>query len=278
MIFWFVWKNQSFRSEKLLCKFVSLRPTNSINSMDVNNLFFNHAQTKSDYPIDTKTIRLIVDSFSKLNCLSAIVIDFDCHEVLYQSEEMIYLNETVEMDRKRECSNPYWTLVSDDTLNKLLEIREHYILPNTVISQEDYGHHICMIDYPITIRGHELFITQKFIPLFMREDGITRIGLFTIGYSSKREMECVIITPSGKRFQYDFEEHGFVEMGLLDFLTSAEKSVLRCSRMGMTNEEIAKSLYISVNTVKTHRSHIFKKLHVRTINEALAVVGNYNLI
>lgn len=46
----------------------------------------------------------------------------------------------------------------------------------------------------------------------------------------------------------------------------------------MTNEEIANSLCLSVNTVKTHRMHIFKKLNVTTITEALAVVGNYQLI
>lgn len=46
----------------------------------------------------------------------------------------------------------------------------------------------------------------------------------------------------------------------------------------MTNEEIAKNLFISVNTVKTHRTHIFQKLHVDTINEALTVVENYHLL
>lgn len=46
----------------------------------------------------------------------------------------------------------------------------------------------------------------------------------------------------------------------------------------MTNEEIAQNLYISVNTVKTHRMRIFRKLHVETITEALTVVANYHLL
>lgn len=34
----------------------------------------------------------------------------------------------------------------------------------------------------------------------------------------------------------------------------------------------------SINMVKTHRMRIFKKLHVDTITEALAVIGNYQLV
>lgn len=112
----------------------------------------------------------------------------------------------------------------------------------------------------------------------MRNDGITRLGVFVIGPSSKREMESVVIAPSGRRFRFDFELEKFVEFDVGKMLTSAEKIVLNRARMGMTCEEIASSLCVSVNTVKTHRSHIFKKLKVDTLVEALAVVGNYHLV
>lgn len=46
----------------------------------------------------------------------------------------------------------------------------------------------------------------------------------------------------------------------------------------MSNEEIADDLYLSLNTVKSHKMHIFKKLNVANITEALLVVGNYQLL
>ena len=46
----------------------------------------------------------------------------------------------------------------------------------------------------------------------------------------------------------------------------------------MTNEEIATNLNLSIPTIKTHRMRIFKKLSVKTMAEALTVIGNHNLI
>ena len=143
---------------------------------------------------------------------------------------------------------------------------------------EDYENHINVIDYPIILRGHELFITQKFTPLKMRGDNITKVGLFTICHSNKVDVESYIIAPSGVRYMYDFSENRYIEYNLNKTLTIVEKAILHRARMGMTTEQIAENLFVSVNTVKTHKVKIFKKLKVNTITEALAVVGNYQLL
>lgn len=46
-------------------------------------------------------------------------------------------------------------------------------------------------------------------------------------------------------------------------LTKRESEVLKMIAREMTNDEIAKSLYISKRTVDTHRQNILKKLHVK---------------
>jgi two-component system, NarL family, response regulator NreC len=47
-----------------------------------------------------------------------------------------------------------------------------------------------------------------------------------------------------------------------DPLTDREREVLRLLALGHTNQEIAKTLYLSVRTVETHRAHIMQKLRL----------------
>jgi two-component system, NarL family, response regulator NreC len=49
-----------------------------------------------------------------------------------------------------------------------------------------------------------------------------------------------------------------------DPLSDRERAVLRLLALGHTNREIADTLYISVRTAETHRSHIMQKLHLQT--------------
>jgi DNA-binding NarL/FixJ family response regulator len=55
-------------------------------------------------------------------------------------------------------------------------------------------------------------------------------------------------------------------------LTSREDEVLRLIGEGMSNTEIAASLYVGVSTVKTHINSIFAKLGVRDRAQAIALV------
>ena len=59
----------------------------------------------------------------------------------------------------------------------------------------------------------------------------------------------------------DAEERARAEA---DPLTEREREVLRLLALGHTNQEIAKSLFLSVRTVETHRAHIMQKLRLST--------------
>lgn len=219
-----------------------------------------------------------VKACSMANNLSSIIVDFDRHETLFMSDNLIYLDEATFSDFKRNSENPYWALVSDDTLETLSRVQEDYYKLKNLMSKEEYSNHLCVMDYPIAIRGRELYIGSRFTPLVLGPDGSISLGLFTFSPSSKKEVSCLVVTSSGKRWAYGLKNRHFYEFNLGINLTLAEKTILQRARKGMSNEEIANELCLSLNTIKSHKLHIFKKLGVKTITEALVVVGNYKLL
>ena len=54
---------------------------------------------------------------------------------------------------------------------------------------------------------------------------------------------------------------------ILTALTSREREVLQLMAEGMTTVEIAKHLFVSIKTVESHRSAIFRKLKIQSIAE-----------
>jgi DNA-binding CsgD family transcriptional regulator len=57
---------------------------------------------------------------------------------------------------------------------------------------------------------------------------------------------------------------------LVERLTARELEVAALLALGYSNEQIAASLFLSTNTVKTHLKHLYGKLGVRTRTEATA--------
>ena len=55
-------------------------------------------------------------------------------------------------------------------------------------------------------------------------------------------------------------------------LTEREKELLKLLIEGKNNQEIAQNLFISINTVKKHLSHIFNKTEVHSRTELVSLI------
>jgi two-component system response regulator NreC len=73
----------------------------------------------------------------------------------------------------------------------------------------------------------------------------------------------------------DAEERARAEA---DPLTDREREVLRLLALGHTNQEIAKTLFLSVRTVETHRAHIMQKLSLSTRAELVGYAMEQGLL
>jgi DNA-binding CsgD family transcriptional regulator len=58
-------------------------------------------------------------------------------------------------------------------------------------------------------------------------------------------------------------------------LTAREKEILHHIAAGMTSQEIASALFISVNTVNNHRKNILSKLEVASSSEAISKIAGF---
>ena len=67
-----------------------------------------------------------------------------------------------------------------------------------------------------------------------------------------KEAESRLKCTSDVNYRESIEENNF-----LPLLSDREKDVLICVAKGMSNKEIAEQLYVSVNTVSTHRRNNF---------------------
>ena len=85
-----------------------------------------------------------------------------------------------------------------------------------------------------------------------------------------------------KFFEYfqDFEKNGSVnneddgEENLLHYLTNREEEVLSLLLEGATYKDVARELFISETTVKTHVNNIFQKLQVKEKTQAVLYAIN----
>ena len=71
-----------------------------------------------------------------------------------------------------------------------------------------------------------------------------------------------------------FDESAFRSTGL----SERELQVLREMAMGLSNQEIADKLHLSVPTIKTHASNIFEKLDVKRRTQAIERAKLLNII
>lgn len=61
-------------------------------------------------------------------------------------------------------------------------------------------------------------------------------------------------------------------------LTKRERQILRCLADGSDNKQISTSLFLSIETVKTHMKSIFRKLNTRNRLEAVMKAKQYHLV
>jgi DNA-binding NarL/FixJ family response regulator len=121
------------------------------------------------------------------------------------------------------------------------------------------------LQYPaVYIIGLSTFNQQSFIQKMM-DNGAS--GYVLKNATQEELMEAIETVAKGKTFLSDEAAQSLKKniSGDTPVLTRREKEVLELIAEGMTNNEIAQKLFISVTTVDTHRKNLLAKFECRNI-------------
>jgi DNA-binding CsgD family transcriptional regulator len=108
------------------------------------------------------------------------------------------------------------------------------------------------------------------------EDGVMA---YALGERDRRETPATVSAPS----EVETESAGATRrlgaaQHLDDLLSEREIEVLSLLASGRTNSEVARDLFVSVGTVKSHTGNIYRKLAARNRSEALARARELGLL
>ncbi len=102
----------------------------------------------------------------------------------------------------------------------------------------------------------------------------TALGIWLALKLTKPKIETRIIEKSVFTDRFILNETELDKLGL----SKRELEVLQLMSEGLSNQEIAEKLFVSLNTIKTHTSNLFEKLDVKRRTQAIEKAKRLSLI
>jgi len=133
-----------------------------------------------------------------------------------------------------------------------------------------YGLALAVLISLLKFLEYRLFVRDLSIEFYI---GIIAI-MFTVlgawvGLKLTRRKTIIITNPS-----FQFDESRLEKLGI----SKREYEVLELMAKGLSNQEIADKLFVSLNTIKTHSSNLFIKLDAKRRTQAIQRAKELNLI
>ena len=127
------------------------------------------------------------------------------------------------------------------------------------------------IELRFIIINHTLEIYVGLIALLF-----TGLGIWLALKLTKPKVETQIVEKeiTTKNADFIINEEVMNELGI----SKRELEVLQLMADGLSNQEIAERLFVSLNTIKTHSSKVFEKMDVKRRTQAVEKAKRLNLI
>lgn len=138
-----------------------------------------------------------------------------------------------------------------------------------------YGLALAALVFLLKFLEYKFFIRSLRLEIYL---GLIAIVFTVVGVwagtrlmNRKKEIVREVVTVGG---DFELNEGRLKETGI----STREYEVLELMSQGMSNQEIADNLYVSLNTVKTHASNLYVKLDVKRRTQAVQKAKELQLI
>ena len=215
----------------------------------------NNLQTESMlFLLDNSSMKYLFVSESVVN-----VLGYSKNEIIENGLQWIFtLLSPRELIYKTELMKDIYDFLKTLDRNTLLSCIVRY----DIVAYKKDGEPIHLMEelmFPIINNKNETLITSCFIHV-----------LDNYGYINERK--CTILQSTKTQRQALFSKTYSVE--LPSILSARETEVLEKFSNGLTTTQVANQLFVSENTIKSHRKNIILKLKVQNTAEAIKVSMN----
>ncbi len=128
------------------------------------------------------------------------------------------------------------------------------------------------LEFKLLVVSHEYEIYIGIIAVVF-----TAIGIWAAQKITNRKTETIIVE---KKVYIDNSAPFVLNQQEMENrkISKRELEVLELMSLGLSNQEIAEKLFVSLNTVKTHSSNLFEKLEVKRRTQAIETAKKLQLI
>ncbi len=126
------------------------------------------------------------------------------------------------------------------------------------------------IEYRVFVFSHRMELYMGLVALLF-----TLLGIWASKKLTKKEtviIEKEVIVQKNVHFQINQEELSNRK------ISHRELQVLELMSDGLTNQEIADRLFVSLNTIKTHSSNLYEKLEVKRRTQAIETAKKLSIL
>jgi len=230
-----------------------------------------HALTPEDQRQQTDYLQA-VQAFARLTYESVYVIDYEKMGFEYVSENPLFLcgysvAEVMEMGYDFYFKNvPAPDL---ELLNILNDAGFNFF--ETIPVEERKLYSITYDFHLINKDGKSILINHKLTPLVLTSKGKMWKSMCIVSLSHHKNAGNVTISKEGVGTVWSLDVVNKIwRKSAKPNLSERETEILRLHAQGLTIQQIADKIFVSPDTVKYHRRHIFETLGVNNMIEALS--------
>ena len=177
----------------------------------------------------------------------------------------------------------FWSRIHPDDIDKWLEaLNELMLFTMNEIPDKDKKNMTYTWNYRFkNAKDEYVNIIQNTTPLEFDKDSKPIIGMahYTV-LSPKLKMDvCASAKFLNANNEYETKYfNNFSQKLLSNNISNRERDIIRLLVLNQSSKEIGEKLFISPNTVDTHRRNILKKLNISSTGELIGMLKNRNTI